>query len=70
MTDPHASCEAAGVSMPNVLSADNIDDVMSSSKIEQEEEKEEVECGICCLPITEAVLVPCDHSFCHECWQQ
>lgn len=67
MSDPVETCEKAGVQMPTVLSVDNLDDTLSPTTHDKGESEE---CGICFMQIESKTMMPCDHMFCHECWQQ
>ena len=66
MRDPAETCEKAGVHMPSILSVDNLDDTLCAGGGGEDGE----DCGICYLPISKQTLVPCEHKFCQDCWQQ
>ena len=71
MNDPSGTCEKAGVELPTILSLDNIDDsLITPNGKNRNIVREEEECSICYLPITENIIVPCNHMFCHDCWTQ
>lgn len=73
MNDPSGTCEKAGVELPTILSLDNIDESLITPNVTGKninKIREEEECSICCLPITENIIVPCNHMFCNDCWTQ
>ena len=73
MADPLECCEKSGVEMPTDLTADNLDQPSVATGPEAMDEgggPEGVECGICTLPCAAVIQVPCEHTFCGECWKQ
>ena len=69
MRDPAEVCEKAGVQLPSSLGIHNLDGgeglLMGGAYPENEQE-----CGICCLPSSVEVQVPCEHHFCKDCWKE
>ncbi len=74
MDNPADCCEKSGVEMPSLLTEENLYQSSSGVSVlrtnEGEEEEEGEECGICTLPSSHSIFVPCEHHFCKDCWQQ
>ena len=74
MVDPLACCEKSGVEMPTDLTADNLDQSPGATAVPEVVDKgggaEGAECGICTMPCSKAIQVPCEHTFCRDCWKQ
>eukprot|EP00731_Ephydatia_muelleri_P020266 Em0012g1091a len=67
--NPGAVCEDAGVMLPENLNIENIDIVHGVPDAMTPEDKQS-ECGVCTTPCVPGVVMPCDHVFCKDCWQQ
>ena len=75
MESPQDACEKAGVQMPTNLGTHNLDTptvggVGRGGTRGDEGQGEERECGVCVLPCSPDIEVPCGHFFCRDCWRQ
>ena len=68
MNDPRETCENAGVELPSILSIDNIDDHLTRDS--SLNARQDAVCSICFDTTTYDVRIPCEHTFCGECWKQ
>ena len=76
MDDPAECCEKSGVQMPSLLTEENLYQTSSGIMLQKDTaeeaggEEDGQECGICTLPHPHTILVPCEHHFCKDCWQE